>query len=248
MPAPDADTARLARLLSGLPVAVSDESIGALAHYRDLLLAANQHVNLTAVRDPEGVERRLIVESLRLLPAVDRWLPAAGNPSLIDVGTGGGIPGLVLAIVRPDISVALLDATGKKVAFLRETIATLGLERAAPVHGRAEDVAHDVAHRGAYDVATARGVAALPALCELCLPFVRPGGAALLVKGVEIAAELDEAQAAAAELGGEVLEAPILPNIGTEIATRLVVVRKAGPTPRIYPRRVGVPVKSPLGA
>lgn len=247
MPAPEPDSSRLSQLVAGLPFSVSEESVGALAHYRDLLLAANQHVNLTAVRDAEGVERRLIVESLRLLPALDRWLPAAGTASLIDVGSGGGIPGLVLAIARPDVAVTLLDATGKKVAFLREAIAALGLERVSAVHGRAESVAHEVAHRAAYDVATARGVASLPALCELCLPFLRPGGAALLVKGIELGGELDAARAAAPLLGGGVLEAPILPHVGTETATRLVVVRKMGPTPRGYPRRAGVPAKSPLG-
>jgi 16S rRNA (guanine527-N7)-methyltransferase len=88
----------------------------------------------------------------------------------------------------------------------------------------------------------------LPALCEFCLPFLRPGGVALLVKGVDIDDELAAARVAAPLLGGEVLEAPILPLVGSETATRLVVVRKTGPTPRMYPRRTGVPVKSPLGA
>lgn len=247
MPAPDADTARLSRLLSNLPFPLSDEAVGTLARYRDLLLAANRQFNLTAVRDAEGVEQRLIVESLRLLPALDRWLPPAGA-NLIDVGSGGGVPGLVLAIARPDVAVTLLDATSKKVAFLREAIAALGLARATAVHGRAETLAHDVDHRAAYDIATARAVASLPALCEFCLPFLRPGGVALLVKGVDIDDELAAARVAAPLLGGEVLEAPILPLVGSETATRLVVVRKTGPTPRMYPRRTGVPVKSPLGA
>ncbi|MDQ4099990.1 MAG: 16S rRNA (guanine(527)-N(7))-methyltransferase RsmG [Chloroflexota bacterium] len=247
MPAPDGDTSRLADQLANLPVAFTDETIRSLARYRDLLLAANQHVNLTAVRDAEGVERRLIVESLRLVPAVDRWVPTVPTASLIDIGTGAGIPGLVLAIARPSLAVTLLDATGKKVAFLRDTIAALGLANVTAVHGRAETVAHEIPHRAAYDLATARGVASLPALCELCLPFLRPGGVALLVKGTEIDAELVGARAAAALLGGEVLEAPILPQWGTETATRLAVIRKSGPTPRIYPRRSGVPVKSPLG-
>lgn len=242
------DTAGLARLVAGLPFPISPEAVGTMVRYRDLLLAANRRFNLTAVRDADGIEQRLIVESLRLLPTLDRWLPPTGAASLIDVGSGGGVPGLVLAIARPEVAVTLLDATGKKVAFLRDAIAALGLARVSAVHGRAETVAHEVDHRAAYDIATARAVASLPALCELCLPFLRPGGVALLVKGVDIADELAIARSAVPVLGGEVLEAPILPRIGTEIATRLVVVRKTGPTPRMYPRRTGVPVKSPLGA
>ncbi len=248
MPASEVDTARLSQLVGGLPFPISEETVGALARYRDLLLAANRQFNLTAVRHADGIEQRLIVESLRLLPTLDRWLPSTGAPRLIDVGSGGGVPGLVLAIARPNVAVTLLDATGKKVAFLRDAIAALGLPRVSAVHGRAETVAHEVDYRGAYDFATARAVASLPALCEVCLPFLRPGGVALLVKGIDIADELAAARSAVPRLGGEVLEAPILPHRGTETATRLVVVRKTGPTPRMYPRRVGVPVKSPLGA
>ena len=244
MPAPERG---FARLLAGLRFPLTEEKVAKLAAYRDLLLDANRRINLTAVRDREGVERRLILESLRLVPALDRWLPATPMPWLIDIGSGGGIPGLVLAIARPDLAITLVEATGKKVEFLRHAIAALELEHATAIHGRAEELAHEVDHRGAFDIATARGVAALPALCELCLPFLRPGGVALLAKGIEIGDELAQARAAAPMLGGEVVEAPILPGYESEITTRLVVVRKTGPTPRAYPRHSGIPVKSPLG-
>lgn len=223
-----------------------------LRAYAGALAETNRQLNLSAVRDQEGIWRRLILESLRLLPAIDAALPGRSDPatpaSLIDVGTGGGVPGLVIALARPDIRVTLLDATAKKLAFLERIAGDLDAANVTCVHGRAEELGHDLAYREAFDLVTARAVAALPVLLELCLPFLRPGGTGFFPKGIALDTELAEGRVAAPLLGGRIIEASILPGIGSEVETRLVVVRKTDRTPRRFPRRTGVPAKQPLGA
>jgi 16S rRNA (guanine527-N7)-methyltransferase len=214
-----------------------------LAVYRDELLRWNERVNLTAVRDPEGVDRRLIGDALRLLPFVD----ATDGARLVDVGTGAGLPGLVVKIARPKIDVTLIEATGKKVAFLRHVIGILGLERVEALHGRAEELGRDPEHRGRYDLATARAVAALPTLVELCLPFLRVEGRALFPKGADLGTELAEGERAAALVGGRIETTEELPGDAGEPVTRLVIAAKIRQTPNRFPRRSGIPAKEPLG-
>jgi 16S rRNA (guanine527-N7)-methyltransferase len=236
-------------LITALVPELGDHRRLMLGAYRDALYQHNQHTNLTAVRDLPGIERRLIVESLRLVPTI-RDLPridAIGRQSLIDIGTGGGLPGMVIAIACPELDVTLMDATGKKVAFLDTVIRNLSLSNAVTIHGRAEEIAREPKYRMQFDIGTARAVSSLPALLELGLPFLRTGGHLVLPKGTAIDDELTAAERAGAILGGSVLSTALLPDAGSSIETRLVIVRKTSTTPRTYPRRTGVPAKSPLG-
>jgi 16S rRNA (guanine527-N7)-methyltransferase len=216
-----------------------------LRRYRDLLLDRNARTNLTAVRDSEGVDRRLVDESLRLLPALDAICQP--GEEAVDIGTGGGIPGLPLAIARPDIRWTLIDATRKKVAFLEDVVNALSLPNVVLYHGRVEELAHEPHLRARYRVLTARAVSSLPALLELGLPLVRTGGSLLLPKGPEIADELAAARQAAGMLGGRIVSADPLPDAGTDVDTTLVIVSKERETPAAYPRRAGLPARSPLG-
>lgn len=220
-----------------------------LANYRDALFAHNKTTNLTAVRDREGIERRLILESARLVRPLARVLraPPARRASLLDIGTGGGLPGIVLAIVLPDIDVTLLDATGKKIAFVQRVIDDLGLSNARTIHDRAETIARDPALRASFNVAVARAVTSLPALIELGLPLVRLGGYLLLPKGIAIDDELGSGTIAASAVGGEIVNSAVLPDAGSDVQTRLVIVRKTAPTPELFPRRSGMPSRHPLG-
>lgn len=220
-----------------------------LADYRDALFSANQSTNLTAIRDLDGIERRLILESLRLCAPLDTRLGARDSvrPRLIDIGTGGGIPGMVLAIARPGIDVTLLDATRKKIAFLERTAIDLGLDNVRTIHGRAEEVGLDRAIRGRFDFGTARAVSSIAALMELGLPLLKLGGFLLLSKGAGIDDEIEAGARAGQIVGGTVIEASFLPEAETSIATQLVIVEKTAPTPGAYPRRSGIPSRNPLG-
>jgi 16S rRNA (guanine527-N7)-methyltransferase len=226
---------------------LTDHQIDQLMTYRDLLHARNQVVNLTAVRDFEGIERRLILESLRLHERV-KDLAGPNDPRIMDLGSGGGIPGIVLAIAMPEATFALVDATGKKVKFLQDCIDELGLAHARAVHGRAEELAHELEWRGAFDVVTARAVTSLSALMELGLPFVKVKGWLVLPKGPDITDELTVATKAAGKLGGSIVEASFLPLVGSLVDTRLVLARKDIPTPGHFPRRAGLPARAPLGS
>jgi 16S rRNA (guanine527-N7)-methyltransferase len=214
--------------------------------YRDLLLEWNQKFNLTAITDPELVERRLFLDAWRMLPAIDDV--TSGEPAkLIDVGSGAGFPGLALKIARPALNVTLLEATGKKVGFLRHVIDTLGLTGVDAIHGRAEEVAHDPTRRERYDLATARAVASLPVLIELCTPFLHIAGRALFPKSEDVGQELREGAKAAEELGVTIISADSLPDFDGEKVTRLVIVDRMERTPPRYPRRAGIPAREPLG-
>lgn len=239
----------LVELLSQFHGDLTEDQVRQLADYRDALFTANQATNLTAIRDLEGIERRLILESLRLVAALDARLAALHSvrPRLIDIGTGGGIPGLVLAIARPDIEVTLLDATRKKIAFLERAVLDLGLRNVRTIHGRAEEIGLDRGIRGRFDIGTARAVSSVPALMELGLPLLKRGGFLLLSKGAGIDDEIEAGARAGEILGGSIVEASFLPEAGTSIATRLVIVEKTGPTPGAYPRRSGIPSRNPLG-
>jgi 16S rRNA (guanine527-N7)-methyltransferase len=170
--------------------------------------------------------------------------------SIIDVGAGGGLPGIPLALVRAKVPVSLLEATEKKARFLEYARSTLGLKNIEVLHARAEDAGRKPAYREAFDLATARALAELPVLVEYCAPFVRVGGTILAMKGRLADEELSKGAAAAGELGVELREVrevkyrPQLPQKDRN----LVVLDKVGPTPGGFPRRVGVAKKRPLGA
>jgi 16S rRNA (guanine527-N7)-methyltransferase len=219
-----------------------------LRDYRDLLFRWNQRFNLTAIREPEGIDARLIADALRLLPAIDEELDRRdGKVRLIDLGTGAGLPGLVLKIARPELNIVLVDATNKKVQFVQHVIDELRLASARTIHGRAEEIGHDLDYRNQFDLVTARGVAALPTLLELTVPLLFIGGSFLFPKGQDLDEELASGKRAAKMLGARIESADLLPGVSDEPVTRLVRGSKIASTPGRYPRRAGIPNKEPLG-
>ena len=206
------------------------------------VLEANQTLNLTAVRDAETAWHKHIVDSLFGL----RSKLFEGEARVLDIGSGAGFPGLVLAAARPDLRVTLLDATRKKCDFLSRAIQHFSLN-AQVLCGRAEDFGRDEKLRETFDVVTARAVGSLPEVCELALPFARVGGHLVLWRGQNAVAELTAARGALFKLGGASTRATIsyeLPN--HEMLYHLVTIDKRRATPRAFPRRNGLPKKEPL--
>lgn len=224
------------------PPYLSAAQMDAFAAYTRLLVHEGSRLNLTSLREPDAIERRHFGESLSLLQALESS-GALASPA-IDIGTGAGFPGLPIKIVRPDLKLTLLEATGKKCRFLEQVVDTLGLTGVTVINGRAEDLAHDPGHRGAYALALARAVAPLRVLVELALPFLRPGGHLAAPKGSAAPREVREAATALRLCGGEI--SAVQPLDVPEPAPVLVLVRKTGETPDAYPRRPGIPSKRPL--
>ncbi len=220
-----------------------------LEEYAALLLEKNQVMNLTAITQPRDVARLHFLDSAAVLAYGGQrreggsWL--AGK-SVIDVGTGAGFPGLVLKILEPSLRLTLLDSLGKRVDWLGEVCKALSLDGVDCLHARAEEQANISSFRDSFDVAVSRAVAALPALTELCLPFVRPGGVFLAMKSVGSDVEIAQAQNAVKRLGGKGLEVIDYPVPGAGTDHRLVRIPKAGGTPKGYPRRWAAIKKSPL--
>jgi len=206
-----------------------------------LLLEANRRLNLTRVVEPEAVARLHLLDSLAALPIID----AIGARRALDLGSGGGVPGLVLALARPEVAWTLADSVRKKADVLRSFVAALGLTNVEVLAERAEIVGHKPSRRESYDLVTARACATLPVLVEYALPLTAVGGTLLAWKGRMTEAELESGRDAARILGGD---APAVRATGfSELGDhRFVVIPKSRPTPAAYPRRPGEPARRPL--
>jgi 16S rRNA (guanine527-N7)-methyltransferase len=227
------------QLAAKASITLSDDQHAKLSTYIDLLLAANQRMNLTRIADRAAAEVQHVGDALTVLP----FLPEE-TFRLADVGSGGGIPGIILAIARPDAKVILLEATKKKAAFLQDVVTQLAMTNVKVIAERAETAGRGEL-RDSRDVAVARAVGAMDFLVEWCLPLVKKGGRMLAMKGARIVDELPAAAKAIRMLGGgEPVVHPIeLP--GTEHHV-IVEIPKLGRTDARYPRDATIAKGKPL--
>ena len=215
----------------------------ASAHrYADLLTEWNQKISLTSINDPEEVRIKHFLDSL----SCHLVLSARSKAKVIDVGTGGGFPGLPLKLLYPEMHLVLADSVAKKTAFLSLVVQELDLDQVTVLTERAENLGQIPEHREQYDLALARAVAGMPVLVEYLMPLVKIGGIMLAQKGETAVKELAEAEAAIALLGGKALDPVEVKLPDTSDKRYLLVIKKIAPTPLKYPRRVGIPSKRPL--
>ena len=212
-----------------------------LSRYGQMLLEKNQVMNLTAITEPERVAQLHMLDSAALLKGADFQ-----NKTLIDVGTGAGFPGIPLKILIPSLQVTLLDSLNKRVEWLGQVCTQLGLENIQAIHARAEEQALVKGFRDSFDFATARAVADLRLLSELCLPYVKVGGLFLAMKSTDSTQELEDAAHCIKLLGGRVEEPFDYTIPGAGVTHRIIPIRKVAPTLKGYPRRWAKIQKSPL--
>lgn len=229
-------TLSMKKLFESFGIFLTEEQLNKFDKYYDLLVFYNQKFNITAITEKEEAYKKHFIDSIL---GVD----SLSGQTLIDIGSGGGFPALPIKIMKEELDVTLLEATGKKCEFLRAVVYELGLKGVTVLNGRAEDFAKDINYREKFDVCSARAVARLNTLCEYCMPFVKVGGTFVSYKG-DGAEELIEAKNAIEILGGKVDN---VKEYCLEDAKRmLITIRKIKPTDKKYPRGNGKERKMPL--
>lgn len=224
----------------GIGDALTKEQI--LLEYMKRILDRNQHVNLTAIKDEEEFIERHYIDSLAA--AVLPQMKAA--KTVMDLGTGGGFPGVPLAVAFPEKEFVLADSLNKRIRIIREFCEELGIENVQAVHGRAEELGRQEHLREHFDVCVSRAVADLQVLAEYCLPFVKKDGFFIAYKSADCADEVKRAEHAIKVLGGKIEKIEVVKAAEQRMEHALVVIRKVSNTPHQYPRRAGLPGKKPI--
>ena len=242
--------ARLTTLLAEaarLGLALDPRAVERFGRYLELLVEWTPRAGLTAVTDPDEVQRRHFGESLALLHVLRRaGAVGSGGVSVVDVGAGAGLPGLPMRVVEPALRLTLLESSARRCRFLRRVVDDLALVDVQVVQARAEEAGRDPALRGSFDLVVARAVAPLSVLVEYALPLLRRGGLLATPKGSRAEDELAEAATAIATLGGSAEQSLPLPLPPDAPPQRVLLVRRSGELDDRYPRRPGIPSRRPL--
>lgn len=223
-------------------ISLTEEQVSLFEKYRELILEWNTRIDITKITDPKEVDNKHFLDSL----SVFRILDPKPDMTVIDIGTGGGFPGIPMKIISPFLKITLLDSLGKRVRFLQEVIKELDLPETTAIQGRAEEFFRERKYREKYDIAVARAVAPLPTLVEYCLPAVKVGGVFLAMKGPTAREEIMHSIHAIRKLGGEIEKEDQFTWTEEKFQRTLILIRKIKATPLLYPRGQGKPRKNPL--
>lgn len=224
---------------SKINISINDNQMDKFIKYATLLQEWNKFMNLTAVCEDKDIITKHFVDSLTIVPYVERYKCR----TFADIGTGAGFPGIPLKIMCPDINVVLLDSLGKRVKFLQTVISELNLGNITAIHSRAEDAGRDKNLREKFDCVSARAVAPMSILLEYSMPFVKKGGYFIAMKG---SAEEEAYENALAELSGKIEEDNTFLLPESDITRRIITVKKTSKLSTVYPRKAGTPKKNPL--
>ena len=225
-----------------IDVPLGNKEVEKIFTFIELMKEWNEKINLTSITQDEEIISKHLIDSLTLF----NTKKLSGKKTLIDIGTGAGFPAILLKICNDELEVTLLDSVNKRLKYLNEVIDALILKNITTVHSRAEDAGRDKDYREKYDVATARAVATLDVLAELCLPFVKVGGYFLCMKGPAYKEELVTGKRAIEVLGGKLIEVIEVEIPGTDYTHNILVIEKTRHTPPAYPRKAGIPSSSPI--
>ena len=226
--------------LANLKLELTEKQIEQFLKYYEMLIEKNKVMNLTAITEYDEVIEKHFLDSISLCQVYDLSKPV----KILDMGTGAGFPGVPLKIAFPEIEITLADSLNKRIKFLDEVIAELGLEKVTTVHARAEELARNKEHRENYDLLVSRAVANLSTLGEYCIPFVKIGGNFISYKSGEVDEEVNAASKAIKILGGEIKD--VYKFDLADQKRSFVTIEKTKTTPKTYPRKAGTPSKEPL--
>ena len=233
---------QLEKALKELNIPYNHETIHKFELYMRGILEWNKKVNITSITEETEFIEKHFIDSILCVPN-DEF---QSSLNIIDIGTGGGFPGIPLALAAPDKQFVLIDSLNKRIKIINELCETIGINNVTAIHGRAEEIARKKGHRERYDLCVSRAVANLATLSEYCLPFIKQGGYFLAYKGPDLEQELDQSKKAICVLGGEIKrqETSLLEDF--YLKHKIVFIEKKVKTPSKYPRKAGTPSKEPL--
>lgn len=236
------DISTLVKGIESLNIQLDEKQRSSFATYKELLKEWNQKINITSITEDVEIDIKHFLDSLT--PIHTNLID--GKKKLIDIGTGGGFPGIPLKIYNEELEVTLLDSLNKRIIFLDEVIKSLNLKDIEAIHGRAEELGRKAEYREMYDICISRAVASLDTLSEYCMPFVKVGGYFISMKGPDVEEELKESEKGINILGGKIIDTEILTLPESDIQHSLIIIQKIKETPTKYPRAGGKPRSNPL--
>lgn len=232
----------LKRKASMLGISLTQKQLDQFKAYYEMLIEKNKVMNLTAITEWEEVIDKHFIDSISLVKAAD----LSGEKRILDLGCGAGFPGIPLKIAFPNLKITLLDSLNKRINFLKDVIAELGLEEVEALHGRAEDYARKPEYREQFDYCVSRAVANLTSLSEYCIPYVKEDGYFISYKSGKVKEEVKEVKKALFLLGGQLEDVVSFTLPETDMERDFVLIKKEKKTPKKYPRKAGIPTKEPL--
>ena len=232
----------LQNALEQLNIPYTEETLEKYRLYMEGIIEWNEKVNLTSITDKDEFIKLHFIDSIMSVPC-EEFQKAK---KIIDVGTGGGFPGIPLALAAPDKEFVLMDSLNKRIKIINQLCEEIGITNVTALHARAEELAKNTAHRQKYDLCVSRAVANLSTLSEYCLPFIKQGGWFLSYKGPDTDKELSDAKKAIKILGGQIDREELAALESSGLEHKIIFIKKVKDTPAKYPRKAGTPSKDPL--